>query len=387
MHDVRGNLDVDGQSVQRNTAAAASSRGRQLQRRRGLQRVYIARLVRLVQRSLRNGHFVGRRNLYERRGQLVMDQHALQRAAARLVHDFDDLRNLYGACDVRLVRWTLSHRNLVGSEWNDLRKQSVVVGLEFLPLNAKRNEARTESVTTRYDPAVRDDSALFSNDTSNTDVDLERRVLNRRRAFAIHAFAGLAIAGAPGCERDAEAATRSTSEAAHQGASGKRMGSGPRPAPQSDAGRRTDASADVALHGTGAGVGEAGMNGGRSRSGNRMGASRASDSVVRLDQTTVHGAIAPEAIRRIIRRNVGQIRYCYETAQRNAPALHGELTVSFAIGLDGRVTEAHGAPAVPALETVSTCVAVAFRRWTFPTPTDAAAVSVTQVFSLSILPS
>lgn len=102
--------------------------------------MYVAVSVWLVQRALRDRNRVGRRDVYDDDGNLGLDEQSMQRST-RLVYDIGDVQRVYGAFDLRLVRRTVSVGNIVGSERNHLRCQSLVVGRKFVPLSPRSDEA------------------------------------------------------------------------------------------------------------------------------------------------------------------------------------------------------------------------------------------------------
>ncbi|MBI3185605.1 MAG: TonB family protein [Myxococcales bacterium] len=78
--------------------------------------------------------------------------------------------------------------------------------------------------------------------------------------------------------------------------------------------------------------------------------------------------VSKDLIRQVIRRNVNQIRYCYERELVRTPHLAGKVAVRFVIGGGGVVTRsevAHSSVDNPALEQ---CVAGRVRTWLFPRP-------------------
>lgn len=79
-----------------------------------------------------------------------------------------------------------------------------------------------------------------------------------------------------------------------------------------------------------------------------------------------------EPVRRVVRRHLNEIRFCYEQQLERHPLLEGRAVVRFEIEADGTVVQAHatasmtvgsGRVSVPSFET---CLANAFRRWSFP---------------------
>jgi TonB family protein len=87
-----------------------------------------------------------------------------------------------------------------------------------------------------------------------------------------------------------------------------------------------------------------------------------------------------EVIQRVIRRQVGAIKACYERALQRIPGLEGTVKVQFVIGLDGAVPSASDAgSSMPDREVVS-CVVGVLRRTSFPKP-DGGIVTVTYPFT------
>jgi len=78
---------------------------------------------------------------------------------------------------------------------------------------------------------------------------------------------------------------------------------------------------------------------------------------------SVSGDIDREVIRRVIRRNINQIRYCYETALQKNPSLDGKVVVTFTIGSDGRVTDAKAEGIADELDR---CLEKRFSTFVFP---------------------
>lgn len=89
---------------------------------------------------------------------------------------------------------------------------------------------------------------------------------------------------------------------------------------------------------------------------------------IRAEQTTVHGKLPVEIVRRIVRSEFGKLRACYEAGLRKAPALAGKVTVSFVIGADGAVRTSALGPTTMPDKTVSACVLRTFAALGFPKP-------------------
>jgi hypothetical protein len=87
-----------------------------------------------------------------------------------------------------------------------------------------------------------------------------------------------------------------------------------------------------------------------------------------LEESAVTGALPHEVIERVVRRNYGRFRACYEKGLRRNPKLEGRVAVRFVIGLDGRVTNAKkGESDIPDAAVVS-CIVAGFTTLQFPAP-------------------
>lgn len=121
--------------------------------------------------------------------------------------------------------------------------------------------------------------------------------------------------------------------------------------------------------GRGAGVGSGygiGMGGLRGR--------RARVPRIRMGKAAVSGSLDKNIIRRVIRRHLRRIRYCYEKQLQVTPDLAGRISTKFIIGPDGRVVSAEvkglGQPAV------HKCVNRALRAMRFPRPPGGGTIHV-----------
>ena len=91
--------------------------------------------------------------------------------------------------------------------------------------------------------------------------------------------------------------------------------------------------------------------------------------------TVVSGRLPPEVIQRIVRKNYGQFRKCYQDGMKQEPNLQLRVVVRFVIGRDGTTTnvvhshsgiQPSGADSVAA--GVGSCVTGAFKGLKFPQP-------------------
>ncbi len=83
---------------------------------------------------------------------------------------------------------------------------------------------------------------------------------------------------------------------------------------------------------------------------------------------STEGLLSPEAIRRVVLRNLGQVRHCHEQGLEQNATVAGRVVIRFVIGADGAVMGAGVAESSLALPSVASCIASAARRWTFPAP-------------------
>ena len=97
----------------------------------------------------------------------------------------------------------------------------------------------------------------------------------------------------------------------------------------------------------------------------------------------MRGTLDREIIRRIVRRHLNEVRYCYEQALARRPSLEGRLVVQFAIAGTGQVTTSLlQSSSVPA-PAVGDCVVNAVRRWAFPAPSGGGMALVSYPFTFS----
>lgn len=102
---------------------------------------------------------------------------------------------------------------------------------------------------------------------------------------------------------------------------------------------------------------------------------------LQCDRVVTEGALSSGVIRRVILRNLGQVRHCQEQGLTENPGLSGRVTIRFVIGTDGAVAGAGIAESSVQVATVASCIASAVRRWTFPAPAGGV-VTVVYPFTL-----
>lgn len=98
-------------------------------------------------------------------------------------------------------------------------------------------------------------------------------------------------------------------------------------------------------------------------------------------------SLSAEVVRRVILRHLNQIRFCYETALADAPDLGGgRLRVAFIVSPTGSVQTAAVEQDSIANPRLASCVAGAFRRWSFPAPDPEGVVAVRTELRFQPLP-
>jgi TonB family protein len=81
------------------------------------------------------------------------------------------------------------------------------------------------------------------------------------------------------------------------------------------------------------------------------------------------GTLARESIREVVRRNLNQVRFCYEQAlSADVPAPSGQVVVSFIVGESGAVESAEIASSTLGSATVESCIVARVSGWTFSAP-------------------
>jgi len=89
------------------------------------------------------------------------------------------------------------------------------------------------------------------------------------------------------------------------------------------------------------------------------------------------------AIRRVVQRNLGQVRHCYEQALALVPDAEGRIAVRWVIGSEGAVLASEVTDNATGSTPLGECVAHAARRWQFPATDNV--VTVNYPFDLSVV--
>lgn len=104
---------------------------------------------------------------------------------------------------------------------------------------------------------------------------------------------------------------------------------------------------------------------------------------VRMGRANVQGALDREIVRRVVRRHVNEVRFCYEQQLQSRPDLEGRVTVDAIVSPTGAVQSATIASSTLSHPGTEQCIVQAFRRWTFPTPQGGGIVRIRYPFVLA----
>jgi len=129
------------------------------------------------------------------------------------------------------------------------------------------------------------------------------------------------------------------------------------------------------------GRGSGGSGVGYGRGVGRLSGRRASAPVV-AGRAEVRGSLDKEPIRRVIRRHLNEVRYCYQRELQTKPGLAGRVVLQFTIGAEGQVVASAVQQSSLGNAAAEQCIASAVRRWTFPRPPGGGIVIVTYPFDL-----
>jgi TonB family protein len=94
---------------------------------------------------------------------------------------------------------------------------------------------------------------------------------------------------------------------------------------------------------------------------------------------SANGLTAPE-IQVVIRRNLGQVRQCYEQLLARMPSASGKVHVTFFIGLAGEVTTVEYTQSSIPDAPFQTCIGTRLKSWRFPAPRGGKPVQVRYPF-------
>jgi len=122
----------------------------------------------------------------------------------------------------------------------------------------------------------------------------------------------------------------------------------------------------------GGGSGGGGLGLGGSGRGASAGKDKSPMAHVYLSAATVTGGLDAATIRRVIRRHLNEVKYCYQSVGLPTnPKLQGMVKVSFKITRQGRVGRAAIAQSTLNHRRTENCIKRSVRRWRFPNPRGA----------------
>ncbi len=97
---------------------------------------------------------------------------------------------------------------------------------------------------------------------------------------------------------------------------------------------------------------------------------------------SVNGGLEMSQIEAVIKRNIGQIFYCYEMGLQTKPNLSGRVVTNFIIGGSGRVSMIQVGRSSLKSAGVESCMTKKIKSWKFPKPHGNVNVNVTYPFTL-----
>jgi len=95
------------------------------------------------------------------------------------------------------------------------------------------------------------------------------------------------------------------------------------------------------------------------------------------------GSLAPDAIRKVIRRNQAKLRSIYERVLTRNPSVAGKIVVTFVVGADGRVKKAKIKTSTLGDTAMENQILVQIKKWRFPRPAGGGVVEVNYPFVFS----
>ncbi|XGC81761.1 AgmX/PglI C-terminal domain-containing protein [Bdellovibrio bacteriovorus] len=133
----------------------------------------------------------------------------------------------------------------------------------------------------------------------------------------------------------------------------------------------------------GGGYGTKGKGGGQAGYGSLSLVGSAGGAPVPLGaEAEIAQGLDRSAIDEVIRRNLGQVRFCYEQALQGTPNLSGRVAMGFTIGGNGLVKSASVENSSMANKGVEDCITMRLKTWKFPLPQGGVDVKVTYPFVL-----
>ncbi len=98
------------------------------------------------------------------------------------------------------------------------------------------------------------------------------------------------------------------------------------------------------------------------------------------EETEIQGGLDRDVIAKVIKKNIGQIRYCYERQLAANPNIYGKVMVNFTIAASGKVATKNVKNTTLKNSMVEGCMLRRIARWKFPEPKGGTTVNVSYPF-------
>lgn len=132
----------------------------------------------------------------------------------------------------------------------------------------------------------------------------------------------------------------------------------------------------------GGGYGTKGKGGGQAGYGKLSMVGSAGNMPIPLGkEAIIQGGLDLDMVSDVIRRNMGQIRFCYEQGLQLDPSLAGRVGVRFTIGGNGQVKVADVENTTLNSKQIEDCILMRLKSWKFPLPDGGVDVKVSYPFS------
>ena len=133
----------------------------------------------------------------------------------------------------------------------------------------------------------------------------------------------------------------------------------------------------------GGGYGTKGKGGGQAGYGKLSLIGSAGTAAIPLGrEALIEGGLDRYLIADVNKRNMGQVRFCYEQALQGEPSLAGRVAVAFTIGGNGQVRIAGVDSTTLNSKMVEDCILMRLKSWKFPLPEGGVDVKVSYPFVL-----
>jgi TonB family protein len=96
----------------------------------------------------------------------------------------------------------------------------------------------------------------------------------------------------------------------------------------------------------------------------------------------VEGNLDQDIVRRVVRRHINEVKFCYDKQLQGNPTLGGRWVVGFTIDATGTVKDSKIVSSTVSNPEIDRCLSIAVRRWQFPRP-EGGEVTVSYPFVLT----